>query len=391
MADPKLSEKWTAGHPLVRIVRKRASDFDVMQLLHLIERIEPGAAPIGHQGPVEHEPLRLRPRLSLGFPPGDIAEVDWYDNPLTLHGQLRITVTYLGLYGSDSPLPTHFTEQLLAEQDDDVRVRDFVDIFHHRIHSLLYRVWKKYRYYVTFRSDGTDPISQVIRGLLGLGTAHLDTQLSVNPVRLFRYAGILAQRPRSAAGLRGQLQDYFEEVPCDIEQCVGRWLTIQPNDRNVMGLGKCTLGEDFLLGERIFDRSGKFRVKLGPVGFDDYTRFLPGRVGRGYPILLRGSFRFRHRAYAARRRGPRNAARRARIPWPIVLDQLAQVRALSGQVGYIRGPGEYVAARAFARLLGTSVAAGADADRRNSDASMRPAQPFGGEMQHGQRRHETLA
>jgi type VI secretion system protein ImpH len=276
MADPKLSEKWTAGHPLVRIVRKRASDFDVMQLLHLIERIEPGAAPIGHQGPVEHEPLRLRPRLSLGFPPGDIAEVDWYDNPLTLHGQLRITVTYLGLYGSDSPLPTHFTEQLLAEQDDDVRVRDFVDIFHHRIHSLLYRVWKKYRYYVTFRSDGTDPISQVIRGLLGLGTAHLDTQLSVNPVRLFRYAGILAQRPRSAAGLRGQLQDYFEEVPCDIEQCVGRWLTIQPNDRNVMGLGKCTLGEDFLLGERIFDRSGKFRVKLGPVGFDDYTRFLPG-------------------------------------------------------------------------------------------------------------------
>lgn len=269
------SDKWTAGHPFARIVRRRAHEFDLFQLIHLLERIEPTAAPLGEQGPVDHEPLRLRPKLGLSFPPGDIAGADWYENPLTLNGQLRVTATFLGLYGSDSPLPTHFTENLLDEKEDDVRVRDFLDLFHHRVFSLLYRVWKKYRYYATFRSDGRDPISLVVRGMLGLGTPSLDEQLSVSPVRLFRYAGILAQRPRSAAGLRGQLQDYFDGVPCDIEQCVGRWLTIQPNDRNVLGLAKCTLGRDFLLGERVFDRAGKFRIKLGPVGFDDYTRFLP--------------------------------------------------------------------------------------------------------------------
>ncbi len=270
------SKKWIASHPLVRIVRKRSSDFELYQLLHLIERIEHETPMLGHQGPVEQEAVRLRPRLALGFPPGDIESADWYENPLDTTGQLQLTVTFLGLYGSNSPLPTHMTERLLREQEDDIRVRDFLDVFHHRIYSLLFRVWKKYRYYVTFRSNGTDPISQVNRGLLGLGTRGLDEHLAVSPVRLFRYAGLLSQRPRSAAGLKGQLRDFFEGIPTDVEQCVGRWLTIQPNDRNQIGLGKCRLGRDFLLGERIFDRSGKFRVQLGPVGFDDYCRFLPG-------------------------------------------------------------------------------------------------------------------
>lgn len=269
------SETWTANHPFVRLALRRAREFDFFQLLHLVERLEKDAAPIGQHGPARDEPVRLRPTLSLGFPAGDLAGADWYQAAPDGRGYLRITTTFLGLYGSDSPLPAHFTESLLPEQEPDERVRGFVDLFHHRIFSLLYRVWKKYRYYVTFRSDGSDRISQVVRGFLGIGTPRLDQSLRISPLRLFRYVGLLSQRPRSAVGLIGQLRDFFEEIGFDLQQCVGRWLWIQPNDRNVLGVEKCALGQDFLLGERIFDRSGKFRVKVGPVGFDDYLRFLP--------------------------------------------------------------------------------------------------------------------
>lgn len=268
------SETWTDRHPLVRRILHRAREFDFFQLLHLIERAAQQAAALGQQGPAADEPVRLRPALSFGFPAGDIADAEWLATQ-DGRGHLRITTTFLGLYGSDSPLAAHFTESLLAGQPGDERVRQFVDLFHHRILSLLYRVWKKYRYYVTFRSDGSDPISQVVRGLLGLGTPHLDQSLGIHPVRLFRYAGLLSQRPRSAAGLSGQLRDFFAGIDFDIEQCVGRWLWIQPGDRNALGVEKCTLGQDFLLGERIFDRSGKFRIRVGPVGFEDYLRFLP--------------------------------------------------------------------------------------------------------------------
>jgi type VI secretion system protein ImpH len=269
------SETWTASHPLVRLVLARPREFDFFQLLHLIERLGRGAAAIGQQGPAGDEPVRLRPALSLGFPSGDIDAAEWWDDAAAGNGYLLITTTFLGLYGSDSPLAAHFTEALLAEREDDQRVRGFIDLFHHRIFSLLYRVWKKYRYYVTFTSDGRDDISRVVRGFLGIGTSHLDESLRINPLRLFRYVGLLSQRPRSAAGLIGQLGDFFEGIEFAVEQCVGRWLWIQPSDRNVLGVDKCTLGQDFLVGERIFDCSGKFRVRVGPVGFDDYLRFLP--------------------------------------------------------------------------------------------------------------------
>ncbi len=269
------SETWTASHPLVRLVLSRPREFAFFQLLHLIERLERDAAPVGQQGPACDEPVRLRPALSLGFPSADLDAAEWRDEAIAGNGYLQITTTFLGLYGSDSPLAPHFTEALLAEREDDERVRGFIDLFHHRIFSLLYRVWKKYRYYVTFKSDGSDAISQVVRGFLGIGTPRLDESLQIHPLRLFRYVGLLSQRPRSAVGLIGQLSDFFEGIEFDVEQCVGRWLWVQPSDRNVLGVEKCTLGQDFLVGERIFDRSGKFRVKVGPIGFDDYLRFLP--------------------------------------------------------------------------------------------------------------------
>lgn len=262
---------WSASHPLVRRILRETRDFEYFQLLHLVERTGDNI-PIGHQGPAAREPVRLRPTLSLAFPACDLDFVDWDESDQ----RLRVTTTFLGMYGSDSPLPTHFTEALLAETEDDERVRAFLDLFHHRIFSLLYRSWAKYRYHIAFRTGGTDAISQVVRAFLGIGTPGTAEHLRTPPVRLFRYAGLLSQRPRSASGLAGLLRDFFDDVDFDVEQCVGRWLPIQPDDRNKMGQAKCALGTDFLLGERIFDRSGKFRVRVGPVDFATYTRFLPG-------------------------------------------------------------------------------------------------------------------
>ena len=266
---------WTAEHPLVRWVLRGPRSFEFFQLLHLVERIERDAPLIGQLGPAHAERIRVRPALSLGFPAADLDSADWRDGIGDGEGRLQLTTTFLGLYGSDSPLATHFTEQLLPEQEDDQMVREFLDLFHHRVYSLLYRVWKKYRYYVEFRADGRDPISQVVRGFLGIATAHLDEALQVPAVRMFRYTGLLMQRPRSATGLSGLLRDFFKNVDFDLEPCVGRWLTIQLSDQNRLGFAICSLGEDFLLGERVYDRSGKFRVKIGPVGFEHYLRFLP--------------------------------------------------------------------------------------------------------------------
>lgn len=274
------------AHALIKRILSRQRDFDFYQLLHLLETHFGDVAPIGRQGPVGDERLRLRPTLSLGFPSADIDEIEWIDGQAVLPDRLRITTTFLGLYGTNSPLPTHFTERLVLSKDDpdeyekDERERAFLDLIHHRIYSMLYRVWVKYRYYVTFREGGDDGISQVVRGLLGIGTAcgagTLGDRLrQMHPVRLFRYAGLMSQRPRNAAGLEGMLRDWLGGIPVQVTACVGRWLRIEMSDQNRMGLGKCTLGNDLLTGERVFDRSGKFRVRLGPLDYATYESFLP--------------------------------------------------------------------------------------------------------------------
>ena len=37
-----------------------------------------------------------------------------------------------------------------------------------------------------------------------------------------------------------------------------------------------TLGQSAVLGARVWDRQSKFRLVLGPLGFADYERLLPG-------------------------------------------------------------------------------------------------------------------
>ena len=266
---------WTADHPLAARIIENPRSFEYFQLLHLIDRSRSTEVSIGHQGPASAEPVRIRPTLSLGFPAADLDSAEWEEPNGISSGRILLTTTFLGLYGSNSPLPTHFTEDLLDENEDDELVRAFLDQFHHRVYSLLYRCWAKFRYYVVFRPDGRDPISMVVRALLGIGTANTFESLKVPPLRFFRYVGLYSQRPRSAAGLIGLLRDYFGDVDVDVEQCVGRWLPIEPSDRNVMGRDKCVLGESLLLGERLYDRSGKLRIKVGPVGFERYTDFLP--------------------------------------------------------------------------------------------------------------------
>lgn len=281
-AAPPLDDK----HALIRRILSRQRDFDFYQLLHLLEQFFPDVTPIGRHGPVDGERIRIRPDLNLNFPAGDIASIEWLDGKAIVPDRLLITTTFMGLYGTNSPLPTHFTERLMSYKDDpdeydkDDRERGFLDLLHHRIYSLLYRVWVKYRYYVTFHGDGNDNISQVVRGLLGIGTAcganTLGDRLKqVHPVRLFRYVGAFSQRPRTAGGLEGIIRDWLGGESTVVIACVGRWLRIEPSDQNRMGLGKCSLGSDFLTGERIFDRSGKFRVQLGPVDYATFEQFLP--------------------------------------------------------------------------------------------------------------------
>lgn len=247
------------------------SFYEAVRLLHGLHRDAPK---VGYQGPAERERIRFRPLLSMSFPTADVDNVEALELP-DGSDRYRLNVTFMGLYGASTPLPNFYTEDLLRMEDDESLLRGFLDLFHHRLYSLLFRVWEKYRHTVQYDANASDYYSKRLLTLVGASLEMLPHDEATRPGRLLAYAGLLTQQPRSAAALQALLADHFPEAPVDIEQCKGRWCEISTRGRNRLGDANCTLGADTTLGSAVFDRAGNFGVVLGPMDHDAYMAMLP--------------------------------------------------------------------------------------------------------------------
>jgi len=231
---------------------------------------EAAGEPIGSNTPPARESVRLRPALSLAFPTADIVGVERLPGGDDVPPRLRIESTFLGSYGQASPLAPYATEALLA--DEGTAVRDFLDIFNHRMLSLAYRVLSKYRIERTRGHDAR------LRSLTG---APPDRPAPSMPggADLLAIAGLLAQQPASAAALGTALGTWLGGVPVEVEQCVPTWTPLPAERQGLLGGANCGIGSDCLAGDRILSCTTSFRVRIGPVGGDDFARFLPGGDG----------------------------------------------------------------------------------------------------------------
>ena len=190
-----------------------------------------------------------------------------------------MTVNFMGLTGPQGVLPYYYT-LLVSDrlQRRDRGMRDFLDIFHHRILSLFYRSWEKSHFPVGFERDGRDPITQHVRDLVGMGGEPADEAAAGQGDPLLFFAGLLLAQPRSALGLEQLLEGVFD-VPVEVEQFVGEWYTpvgetqcVVSDDERAAG----RLGLGALVGDAVWDRQTKVRIRLGPLSRTRYEEFLPG-------------------------------------------------------------------------------------------------------------------
>jgi type VI secretion system protein ImpH len=250
-----------------------------------------GADPVGSTRGPEFESIRFRHDPSLVFSASDvtaIARVERKVENVVVGGlteaYFEVTTTFLGLTGTVSPLPAYFAEEVIHEDPDHPAQRQFLDLFHHRSLSLFYRAHSKYSFVTDYESSAGDAWSRrslCLTGFDGFGGLRAPAGMSLQ--KLLRLAPLLATRSRTADGLIAAVADvlaqYLNGAPVDVKQFVGRWVTI--DERQLLRLGRenCTLGEDAVIGRRVFDRGGKFRIVLGPLENDAFRQFLPGARG----------------------------------------------------------------------------------------------------------------
>ncbi|MBJ6724516.1 type VI secretion system baseplate subunit TssG [Geomesophilobacter sediminis] len=236
------------------------SFFQAMRLLHLLALQQgEGSTPLH---------VYARPEASLAFPAGDVVNVERRDDGY------RIDATFLGLYGSASPLPAFYSEEILAGASaDKPAAREFLDIINHRLFALFYQCSLKYRLFYNLAQQERSECLVRLLCLIGMGSANSGEIAQRR--ELLRFAALLSHHPRSALGLAALLRQAFG-VPADVIQCEPRQVAVPPDQRLKCGVSGCTLGEDAVLGCEVADRSGKFLVRLGPLDREQFAVLLPG-------------------------------------------------------------------------------------------------------------------
>jgi len=219
-----------------------------------------------------YERLKFRANSSLAFQKSEVSKMEFVETP---NGRLvEITLNFLGIFGSASPLPSHYSEMVLRSLDGDKILHDFLNIFNHHLQKLVYQVWEKQRYYIQYQHDLQDKFSKYMLSLLGLYDQSSRPDLSLDLRRLMPYIGILSMRQKSSGTLVAILRHYLEHDDIEIVQCVTTEVGIPSFQQASLGQKNMQLGRNMLLGKSIKTKGAKFQILLNNVSFDqlyDYS------------------------------------------------------------------------------------------------------------------------
>ncbi|WP_425615133.1 type VI secretion system baseplate subunit TssG [Anatilimnocola sp. NA78] len=335
---------------LDQLLRDEPYRFEFFAAMHLLTRIRLLRPDVDLDGQAELIPIRFRAHQSLSFPASEIHDLRVLPNAKR---PIEMMVTFFGLTGPMGALPRHYTELVMERmRKRDHVLRDFLDVFNHRLISLFADAGRKYRFWFAYeqavhigrirKTQGSqkfrgfvledrprmDPLSQNLLDLGGLGTSlqrykdivrgALANRVDIADETFRHYAGLLSQSHRSGLGLEQLLSGFFD-TPVKVQQFVGQWLELPAEYRTSLPVREAIqppgsdktaaspksppktaiprLGQNSVIGSRIWEVQGKFRISLGPLTYKRFLDYLP--VGNAFRklaqltrIYVRGGFDF---------------------------------------------------------------------------------------------------
>lgn len=265
-----------ARQELLRQLADAPHKFGFFQAVRLLENAHPGLPRIGTSLRLHDDPIRFGQSPSLSFAPAALARFKAAagDTPPMLQQR------FFGLFGANGPLPLHLTEFARERQrrtpSDRTLVR-FLDMFHHRLLSLLYRAWAEASPAVGMDRPDDDPFSRWVGSIAGYGQATLNSRDCVPDGARLAVAGILGRAVHGAEGLERILNDFFR-VPVHVHPWQPHWMRLPADALSRIGLrdAPAALGRNTVVGAKIRDCQTRFRVEIGPLTLARYQRFLPG-------------------------------------------------------------------------------------------------------------------
>ena len=283
-----------ARRSLLHAIEEDPTSFSFTQTIRLLTRLWPNRAPLGGWSDPEAEVARFDVAPTLSFPPSEISALELPDAPEAgvdpadayadsePSSPVKMTAAFFGLTGPQGVLPHAYTEYAAARlRSKDAAFADFLDMFHHRAISLMYRVWQRSQVVAAYEDGRDDRMFEHLLDLSGLGSKSLRQRLPLDAETFAFYAGAFAGRTRPADGLGRLVSDYFD-VDAAVDQFVGEW-------RHVDGGGQSSLGAEGeagrlgagVIGDAAWDPEARVRLRIGPLTYEQFQSFLPGGEAHG--------------------------------------------------------------------------------------------------------------
>ena len=261
---------------------ERASAFEFFQAVRLLHKLRPDRAGVGRDADPEREAVRFRSDTSFVFPEGDIAEISAGEPGKP--DEMVVKLIGIASPGSFGSLPTPYVEEVRRQERalKNPAMREFFDLFNHRLVALFYRAWERSRLPVLHDLGADNAFESALFAVLGMLGPALDARLPLDQTSLLSRAGLLAMAPAPASAIESIVTSLFD-VPARVEQFVPNWYAIDATDRSRLGAANARLGVDLHLGEQVLLAQSRFRVSVGPTARDRFLALLPD--GEGFAAL----------------------------------------------------------------------------------------------------------
>jgi type VI secretion system protein ImpH len=248
-------------------------EFEFCQAIKILEVMHPDALDLGKFSNPSAEVVCLSSRVAYSYPPSDLYKF----NMENMKTPYKLEVNFLGIGGPHGPLPMAYSETLIERtRKNDFAFQEFLNIFNHRILSLLYRGRKKMWPHLETMDETRTSTASILFAFLGLGSPSYRSRMVVEDRSMLAYSGLTWRAAKSEGAYKAIISDYFS-LPCMVESLQGEWIYL-PNDQKTV-LKKNNpwriLGNGASLGEKAWSRTSSICVDLGPMSFAKFKKFLP--------------------------------------------------------------------------------------------------------------------
>ena len=246
---------------------EKSKSIRLVDFYEVVRRIErKSGLRLGTDLKPQQEPVVLKADVDLHFASTEVASFDEAASPPELR------VAFYGVYGPSGALPHHYTQLIVDRcRNKDFALRDFLDMFNHRLLSFFYRGWEKNHFPVAFETSracqSEDVFTGMLRALIGFRTEGLRDRH-------------FADRRPTSSGLQAIVHSAFD-VDVEVQEFVPQEMLIPEPDQSRIGaqpFGISTgnrLGVDTVAGKWIKDFENRIRIRMGPLSYARFLEFNP--------------------------------------------------------------------------------------------------------------------